>query len=885
MYNEWITRKNESHSLQDLCFSRANTLNDTVFLAKDTGYKQTKNYNSFQNHQEMADYLEDCEEKHHYELIRNQCVEYYDFDYEGDNKKYLESYYDNSPNIIELFLRDFVFQRNCFWNMLRTEHFIDNIYTAGLNDMLILESCRDDKISLHIIVRKTNPSDPTIWFNHIQDQKKIMIKFKEFLAKTFLKDHCIILDLSVYNSNSLMRCVDQTKFGKEFYLKPWGKHTSSIYKKDKKLLFCSYINQSYNSPAICLKEEEILKDKLKEFDYSGIDDNQSVLTLFDLIEDSVNKGTNKYLCDSEVKNKINYDTWKNLVFALFKYLSEDTCVSIFPKVFQLYRSNKNYKEDDIIKSFLQTKGKYAHTIKSLHYWASCHEDYNLKFPKIVEQKNKLKIIKCLDGSHMDIAKLFNKSFGKNNIKITSQKDLTFYMWNTETLLWNDYSKETLPRIVSEVISPMVVSVSKDIFEQLKIAEEKEQKVRLNAQIKQVQKLINNLKSTPFLNNVCKMIASFNIDEDFESKIINKTKHELPIKDGNIIDFKTLIIRKRTKADFWSFECNVDFNSNIDLACVEKFFNDVCCNDNELKNYLQRLSGYLLTGEIKDRSLHIFYGKGCNGKSSFNNILKNIMKDFFITLSEDITIKKNSRGASPELMDLLYSRCGSLPESEKKEELNTKRIKTITGDDEINARHLFGHSVKFKTQCKLIWSTNHKPKIDVEDQAIIDRIKLIPFNARFEKTIANTDYINDLQENKLNEFFTWIAIGANKWYNGEELIPCKSMTDAMKKYVSENDVVEEFVEDVLNIFTEEEYQKAGKLDKQKYRTKKAEVYGMFCGWINENNRKNESVGKKEFNEIFSKKCKSIRVKVDYYLCKGKLFEEQDDDEDEVGIRLL
>ncbi len=50
-----------------------------------------------------------------------------------------------------------------------------------------------------------------------------------------------------------------------------------------------------------------------------------------------------------------------------------------------------------------------------------------------------------------------------------------------------------------------------------------------------------------------------------------------------------------------------------------------------------------------------------------------------------------------MMDLLYSRCGSLPESDKKEELNAKRIKSITGDGEINARHLFGHAVKFKTQ--------------------------------------------------------------------------------------------------------------------------------------------------------------------------------------------
>ena len=884
-YNDWICQKKGSQSLQDVCFTRANELNDTVFLAKDTGYKATKNYNSFKNHQEMVDYLDECEEKNHYELIKNQCVEYYDFDYEGANKIVLDTFYnssvENNNDVIESFLNDFVMKRNSFWNMLRNDGLIDGEYAIKYNDLLVLESCRSDKTSLHVIVRRNGAFKQTIWFNHISDQKKIMQKFKEFLLPTFKNDHCIVLDLSVYNSNSLMRCVGQTKFGKEYYLKPFGKITSSIFKQDKKLLLCSYINQNYDSPPIVLKEQEIVKDNLKDIDYTGFDDNKSVLTLFELIRDTVNKGTNKFLCDAEVPNKINYDVWKNLVFGLFRYLPEETCVEIFPRVFELYRSNKNYKEKDIIKTFLQTRGKYAITIKSLHYWASCHEDYAQKFPKVIEQKNKGKIIKCLNGSHMDIAKLFMKCFGKDNIKITSQKDLTFYLWDNVKLLWVHNPKETLPRIVCDVIFPMVNKLNRELYEEIENItkansnkENKEKTKVLGEKMKQVQKLLNNLKSSPFLSNICKMIASFSIDEEFESKIINKTKHELPLKDGNVIDFKTLIVRKRTKLDYWSVECNVELNPTIDLTCVDKFFNDIFCGDTDLKNYMQLLSGYLLTGEIKDRSLHIFYGKGCNGKSSFNNILKNIMQDFFTTLSEDITIKKSSRGASPELMDLLYSRCGSLPESDKREELNAKRIKTITGDDEINARHLFGHSIKFKTQCKLIWSTNHKPKIDVEDQAILDRVKLIPFNARFEKTIANTDYIKDLQENKLNEFFNWFVIGANKWYNGSELIPCKSMVDAMKIYINENDVVEEFINDVLDIISEEEYEKVNKLEKNKYRTKKSEVFGMFCCWLNENNRKNDAMGKKEFYLTMEKKCKSIRDKNnETFLCKIKGYTEE------------
>jgi putative DNA primase/helicase len=329
-------------------------------------------------------------------------------------------------------------------------------------------------------------------------------------------------------------------------------------------------------------------------------------------------------------------------------------------------------------------------------------------------------------------------------------------------------------------------------------------------------------------------------------------------------------------DYWSFECLCEYDPDLDTSCAEKFFDDVTCNDKELKDYMIRMNGYHMTGEISERCIHIYFGEGCNGKSSITNIMKNILGKFSTTLSEDLTVKKTSKGASPELMSLLFARCGSLPESDKKEVLNSKRIKTITGDDPIKARQLYGHEVEFETHCKLTWNTNHKPKIDVEDVAILKRIKLIPFNAKFEVTADNTAYIKDLQMNKLNQFFNLFCEGAHRWYNGESLEPSKVMINAMKGYIADNDIVAEFAEETLVIPTKTEYDALPKLDKVKNRMKKASVYAMFCGWITDNNRKDEMLNKKEFNKSFGKVCESIKTGgVDCYLCKMIIYEDDED----------
>jgi len=508
------------------------------------------------------------------------------------------------------------------------------------------------------------------------------------------------------------------------------------------------------------------------------------------------------------------------------------------------------------------------SLGTLHYYAK--EDNPNQYTDWNITHNKGSLDDCMNGSHKNLAVLFMETFGFQNVRITSQKDLTSYIWNSEKKLWIEYGKESLLKIVSDILEPIIAKESCIFLKNTKIAEKGgAEECLYNARLKQAHKMINNLNSACFLKSICVMIAGYDIDKDFETKIINKSPHELPISGGLVIDLKTLETRNRTIDDYWSFELPVSYlGSKVNLDIVDKFFKDITCNSQELQDYIRRLSGYLLTGSIDDRSLHIFYGVGKNGKSTYVNIFKKITGKIFTTgLPEDFNIKKTSRGASPELMGLLHSRCGIIPESTKKEELNSARIKTITGKDSITARHLFGHQVEFNTQAKLIWSTNHKPKIDVEDQAIKDRLKLIPFMNRFDETPENIKYTDDLQNNHLNEFFTYFCSGAYDWFNGDKLIPTEEMKEAMNSYIEENDVVEQFIKDTYEIISKDKYELLPKLEKDKNRTKKTEVFIKFLQWIQENERKDDSIRKKDFNIQFGKKCDSIKVGVEYYLCKS------------------
>ena len=497
------------------------------------------------------------------------------------------------------------------------------------------------------------------------------------------------------------------------------------------------------------------------------------------------------------------------------------------------------------------------TIATLHYYAK--QDNKKAYLEFIRKSNNDILNESLNGSHYDIAKVFQNVYGYNNVKITSQKNLSCFIWDDKTKLWVEETKQTLNKRISDVVFPIYLKLGQDILKALSKCKDKSKEATYNARLKYVQKMFANLKSTPYINNIASALSGYAIDKDFETKVINRTPYELPIKNGKVINLKTLEVRDRTFNDYWSFECNAEYlGEKADLSSVKKFFNDICCGSKDLVDYHRRLWGYMLTGEISDRSLHIFWGNGCNGKSSIVNIFSNITGDFTTALNEDVMLKKTSRGANPEMMPLLTARCGALPESDKKEEINSKRIKTITGDDVITARHLFGHAISFKTQCKPIWATNHKPKINVEDQAILDRLKLIPFLARFEKNQENTAYIKDLQENKLDQFFTWFCTGAYDWYQGQELVPCKEMSDQMNIYISENDIVAEFLEDTYDLITKDEYAKLPKLEKSNWIENRTSFFGHFVAWVNDNNRRDDVLPKKEFYIQLDKKVCNVRT---------------------------
>ena len=93
---------------------------------------------------------------------------------------------------------------------------------------------------------------------------------------------------------------------------------------------------------------------------------------------------------------------------------------------------------------------------------------------------------------------------------------------------------------------------------------------------------------------------------------------------------------------------------------------------------------------------------------------------------------NSSQPSEDIARLAGVRFVNIPEPGKGLVLNAAQVKSMTGNDTINARFLHENSFDFKPQFKLYINTNYLPVINDMTIFTSGRIIIVPFERHFEE---------------------------------------------------------------------------------------------------------------------------------------------------------
>lgn len=226
---------------------------------------------------------------------------------------------------------------------------------------------------------------------------------------------------------------------------------------------------------------------------------------------------------------------------------------------------------------------------------------------------------------------------------------------------------------------------------------------------------------------------------------------------------------------------------------DRFLTEITSYDNELKSYLQMVSGMCLIGEVFRETLMIAYGTGGNGKSTFFNLLSYVMGSYAGTLPAELFVgNQNNKGA--ELAELKGKRFVIAAELQEGARLDTGTVKNLCSTDPIHAARKYKDPFEFIPSHHCVLYTNNLPRVVATDTGTWDRLTVIPFTGRFRNTQKEIpNYAAVLYEKVGGACLQWMIAGAKMFIDsGYKLTPPKCVSDAIADYADANDWISDFV---------------------------------------------------------------------------------------------
>jgi putative DNA primase/helicase len=278
-----------------------------------------------------------------------------------------------------------------------------------------------------------------------------------------------------------------------------------------------------------------------------------------------------------------------------------------------------------------------------------------------------------------------------------------------------------------------------------------------------------------------------------------SRWDLNVANGTI-DLRTGVLRPHSRDDWISRLAPVAYDPAAKAPRWAAFIHEIMGGDGELAAYLQRFLGYCLTGATQEQIAGIWYGEGANGKSTLLGVLREILGDYAAHAAAD-SFMSARRDGSPrdDLVGLRGSRLVTCIETRDDQTLDEEFLKTVTGDDPVRCRPLYGRYFEFIPRFKPILATNHYPRIRSTGYAIWRRLHLVPFAQKYVKpeelekhpgAHLRDEKLGAALRTELPGILAWLVAGCQHWQR-HGLLPPPTVRAATESYRSDMDTLGEF----------------------------------------------------------------------------------------------
>ena len=341
------------------------------------------------------------------------------------------------------------------------------------------------------------------------------------------------------------------------------------------------------------------------------------------------------------------------------------------------------------------------------------------------------------------------------------------------------------------------------------------------------------------NKLTEMIRQASPHVSVFSDVMERNPWVINLDNGSL-NLRTGELSPPDRNDYNTRLIPVAYDPNATCPMWLDFLHMIMGGNQEMVSYLRRAVGYTLTGITNEQCLFFLHGRGKNGKSTFMNILSDLMGEYtrntpFNSLLADD--KQGNQGIPNDIARLHGARLITATEPEEDRRFAESTIKQLTGGDIVTARFLREEFFEFRPLFKIWLAGNHKPIIRGTDEGIWRRIRLIPFMVFIPVEKRDREFTNKLQP-ELPGILKWAVDGCMEWQRVGLQEP-QDVINAVADFRCESDDLKPFLDARCVIASN-------------FSVKFSDLWAEYQGWCAENNEKHLSktlFGKKLSNRGF------------------------------------
>lgn len=317
-------------------------------------------------------------------------------------------------------------------------------------------------------------------------------------------------------------------------------------------------------------------------------------------------------------------------------------------------------------------------------------------------------------------------------------------------------------------------------------------------------------------------------------------------NNGTLDLRQGDFREHRAEDLLTKISPVDYEPTAVSPRFDRFIEEVMSYDRGKALFLQKALGYGISGDTRYECLFFLYGELTrNGKGTLMESCLNVLGDYGRAVRPETIAQKHnisSQGPSEDIARLAGIRFANISEPSRGMVLNAAQVKSMTGNDTINARFLNENSFDFKPQFKLYINTNYLPVISDMTLFSSGRVVTIPFDRHFEEAEQDKTLKEEFSKPEVQSaILNWLVEGY-QLLRSEGFNPPTAVVEAICAYSHESDKVAQFAEERLIAEVGSE-------------VRTSLVYEAYRGWCYENGCYTEN--SRNFNHELRKFASVVR----------------------------